>query len=223
MCWQKEKVVREYSIYPQRPIVVDQERTKTIGYFGDSFCANSISDKSWCNILAKKLGCGTITHWGVGGTSLWTMLLTFQKLLDQNKLPFYIVIFYTHPDRIYHPNKLLPLWATEEKSETELEKATDLYIKHLDFKEKNAFQYMSAIQWFDQNILSKLESKHKIVQAFSFENPGFDLASGKILAEPMMPTYLKNKENGCKDEDLYNHLTPEQNIKMADKLVNMLT
>ena len=81
---------------------------------------------------------------------------------------------------------------------------------------------MSAIQWFDQNILSKLESKHKIVQAFSFENPGFDLASGKILAEPMMPTYLKNKENGCKDKDLYNHLTEKQNQEMSDKLVNML-
>ena len=215
--------MKEHKIYPQRPVTVDQKNSgKTIGFFGDSFCANSISEYSWCNLLAKKLNCGTVTHWGVGGTSVWFMLLKFHKLLKENKLPDYIVIFYTHPDRVYHPDKLLPLWALHEQSETELEKATDLYVKHLDFSDKNAFQYNSSIQWFDQNTLKNLDPKHKIIQAFSFEKPDFELTHGKILDYPIMPIYLKNKEEGYKDQDLYNHLTPEQNEDLANKFVNML-
>ena len=38
---------------------------KTIGFFGDSFCADNHKN-SWCNILSEKLGC-TIINFGKPG------------------------------------------------------------------------------------------------------------------------------------------------------------
>ena len=197
-------------------IINKEKEEKTIGFFGDSFCANSTSEHSWCRRLADKLGCGAITHWGVGGTSVWYMLLKFNKLLQSNELPKYIVILYTEQDRIYHPDVLLPAGSAAEKSETELEMAADMYRKHLDFKDKNELQYRSSVQWFDQNILKKLETDHKIIQAFSFEKPLWELSSGKVVNEPFYPTYLQNKNKGILDSNLINHMTADQNEEIAE-------
>ncbi len=211
--------MRQQKIHPQWPTIIDkQKQENTIGFFGDSFCANSTSEHSWCIKLANKLDCGTITHWGVGGTSVFYMLLNFQRLLHENKLPRHIIISYTEPDRIYHPDVLLPAWASDQTSETELELAADMYRKHLDFKDLNAFQYQSCVQWFDQNILSKLVSQHKIIQMFSFEKPKFELHSGKIYSKALYPNYFENMRNNIDDKDLINHMTPEQNKLLAEEL-----
>ena len=214
--------VRQLKIYPQQPVVVDKQNShRTIGYFGDSFCANSTSQSSWCNVLAEKLNCGTITHWGVGGSSVWHMLLDFHRLSRENKLPEHIVIVYTEQDRIYHPNRLLPIGKAQEESETELEMAADSYLKHLNFTEKNAFQYQSSVQWFDQNTLANLSS-HKITQAFSFKIPNFSLTSGKILDYTLMPLYAKNMDDGIADSELCNHMTSKQNLELAEEFAEML-
>lgn len=216
--------MRQQKIHPQWPKIIDKQKQEhTIGFFGDSFCADSISEHSWCIKLAEKLDCGTITHWGVGGTSVWYMLLQFHKLLSENKLPKYIVVLYTHHDRIYHPDVLLPAWAAGDKSETQLELATDMYLKYLDFKDKNEFQFNSSVQWFDQNTLKQLQSQHKILQVFSFEKPLFKLNSGKIFSQPLMPIYLENMRQGIQDKDLINHMTPDQNADLAEKFSNLLT
>ena len=214
--------MRQLKIYPQQPVVVNQQNShRSIGFVGDSFCSNSTSQSSWCNILADKLNCGTITHWGVGGSSVWHMLLDFHRLAEQEKLPEHIVIFYTEQDRIYHPDLLLPIGKAHEESQTDLEVATDSYLKHLNFTEKNAFQYQTSIQWFDQNTLAKL-SAHKITQAFSFEIPNFSLTSGKILDYPLMPLYRENIDNGIADSELCNHMTPKQNSDLAQTFAEML-
>ena len=197
-------------------IINKQKQENTIGFFGDSFCANSTSKFSWCRRLAEKLDCGTITHWGVGGTSVWYMLLKFNKLLESNQLPKYIVILYTEQDRIYHPDVLLPAGSAAEKSETELELAADMYRKHLDFKHKNELQYRSSVQWFDQNILKELETDHKIIQAFSFEKPAWQLSSGKVMREQFFPKYIENMNKGIADSNLINHMTAEQNEEIAE-------
>ena len=216
--------MRQYKIHPQWPKIINkQHKENTIGFFGDSFCANSISKHSWCIRLAEKLDCGTITHWGVGGTSVWYMFLQFHKLLSEKKLPKHIVVLYTDKDRIYHPDVLLPAWAADEKSETSLEVAADMYHKHLDFKEKNEFQFKSSVQWFDQNTLKVLQSKHKILQVFSFEKPNFKLESGKIFTQPLMPLYLENMRRGIKDNDLINHMTVDQNENLSEQLKSLLT
>ena len=211
--------MRQQKIHPQWPRIIDkQKQENTIGFFGDSFCANSTSEHSWCIKLANRLDCGKITHWGVGGTSVFYMLLNFQKLVAKKTLPKHIVILYTEPDRIYHPDVLLPVWASDEKSVTELEIASDLYRKHLDFKDLNQFQYQSSVQWFDQNILSKLQNEHKIIQIFSFEKPNFELHSGKIFSQALYPNYFENMRQGIPDKNLFNHMTPDQNENLAESL-----
>ena len=144
------------------------------------------------------------------------MLLKFNKLLESNQLPKYIVILYTEQDRIYHPDVLLPAGSAAEKSETELELAADMYRKHLDFKHKNELQYRSSVQWFDQNILKELETDHKIIQAFSFEKPAWQLSSGKVMREQFFPKYIENMNKGIADSNLINHMTAEQNEEMAE-------
>ena len=203
-------------------MIINKQKENTIGFFGDSFCANSTSEYSWCRRLADKLDCGTITHWGVGGTSVWYMLLKFHKLLELNKLPKYIVLLYTEQDRIYHPDVLLPAGSAAEKSETELEMAADMYRKHLDFEDKNEFQYRSSVQWFDQNTLKALEKDHKIIQAFSFDKPEWHLSSGKIVNEPFCPSYRENKYKGIPNTNLINHMTPEQNEDIAESFSRLL-
>tara|TARA_B100001027_G_C16149571_1_gene277441 strand:- start:84 stop:734 length:651 start_codon:yes stop_codon:yes gene_type:complete len=215
--------VRQHKIYPQWPKIINKHNQEnTIGFFGDSFCANSVSEHSWCLRLANKLDCGTITHWGVGGTSVWYMLLNFHKIILQNKLPKYIVILYTDKDRIYHPDVLLPASSADEKSETELEIATDMYRQHLDFQDKNEFQYRSSVQWFDQNTLKALQKQHKILQMFSFDKPEWGLYSGKIYDQALYPTYFENMQQGIDDKDLINHMTPKQNEDLAEKFSYLL-
>ena len=210
--------MRQHKIYPQWPKIINKHNQEnTIGFFGDSFCANSVSEDSWCRKLADNLECGTITHWGVGGTSVWYMLLNFHRLLSENKLPKYIVLLYTDQDRIYHPDVLLPASTAEEKSETELEVATDMYLKHLDFKNKNEFQFKSSVQWFDQNTLKGLQPQHEILQMFSFVKPQWKLYAGKIFDRALYPTYFENMQQGIDDRDLINHMTPNQNEDLANE------
>ena len=50
---------------------------KTIAFYGDSFC-QSHRDDSWCVILAEKLQ-SSITRFGIGGSSIWTTFIEFEK------------------------------------------------------------------------------------------------------------------------------------------------
>ena len=43
---------------------------KTIGFFGDSFCAGR-EPESWCVLLASKLN-AKVVSWGEPGRSIWT-------------------------------------------------------------------------------------------------------------------------------------------------------
>ena len=78
---------------------------KTIGYFGDSFCAGR-EPESWCVLLADSLN-AKITHWGEPGKSIWTTFFKFNQLNKLNRLPDVCVLCYTEPYRLYHPSLIL--------------------------------------------------------------------------------------------------------------------
>ena len=59
----------------------------TIGYFGDSFCAND-TKYSWTDILANKLN-AKIVNRGKVGSSIWTAILDFENLKNSEKLPVF--------------------------------------------------------------------------------------------------------------------------------------
>ena len=51
---------------------------KTIGFFGDSFCASN-QPESWCNILQEKLGANRIRWFGKPGNSIWSVFFQFNS------------------------------------------------------------------------------------------------------------------------------------------------
>jgi hypothetical protein len=63
----------------------------TIGFFGDSFCASN-QPESWCNILQQKLGYARPRWFGNPGTSIWSVFMQFNKLIEQGSRSFYILL-----------------------------------------------------------------------------------------------------------------------------------
>ena len=53
---------------------------KTIGFFGDSFCASN-QPESWCNILQERLGADRIRWFGNPGRSIWSVFFQYNKLI----------------------------------------------------------------------------------------------------------------------------------------------
>ena len=194
----------------------------TLGFFGDSFCAGREVD-SWCVLLSKKLD-ARIVHWGEPGRSIWTTIMQFNRLKDQNRLPDICVFCWTEPYRLYHPNLILSA-NTEplEGVDPNVYKALDDYWKYLHSYDKDELAYRYAIQYFDQHVLSNVDKK--LVQMWSFrpfetagKDAGIQLQSGTFVDESM---FAFSKSAGEKDGwgiGTINHMTVEQNKQWADKV-----
>lgn len=195
---------------------------RTIGYFGDSFCAGRETD-SWCVLLAKKLDTH-IVHWGEPGRSIWTTMMQFNRLKEQHRLPDICVFCWSEPYRLYHPNLILSA-NTEplEGVDPNVYRALDDYWKYLHSYDKDELVYEYALCYYDQNILSKI--KKEIIQIWSFkpfETAGKDarikLQSGVFIDESM---FAFSKAAGEKDGwgvGTINHMTIEQNQQWADRV-----
>ena len=79
---------------------------KSIGFFGDSFCASN-QPESWCNILQQKLGANRIRWFGNPGRSIWSVFFQYNKLIEQNNVPDISIFCWTEPYRLYHPSLIL--------------------------------------------------------------------------------------------------------------------
>jgi hypothetical protein len=194
----------------------------TLGFFGDSFCAGREVD-SWCVLLSKKLD-ARIVHWGEPGRSIWTTIMQFNRLKDQNLLPDICVFCWTEPYRLYHPNLILSA-NTEplEGVDPDVYKALDDYWKYLHSYDKDELAYRYAIQYFDQHVLSNVDKK--LIQMWSFrpfetagKDAGIRLQSGIFIDESM---FAFSKSAGEKDGwgiGTINHMTVGQNKQWADKV-----
>ena len=195
---------------------------KTIGFFGDSFCAGG-EPESWCVLLDKKLD-ARIVHWGEPGRSIWSVFFKFNKLIEQDRVPDISIFCWSEPYRLYHPD--LTLSANTEPMEgvdPNVYRALDDYWKYLHSYDKDEMAYEYALRYYDQNILSKIDKK--IVQMWSFrpfETAGKDanirLQSGVFIDESM---FTFSKSAGEKDGwgiGTINHMTPEQNLQWAQRV-----
>ena len=104
---------------------------KSIGFFGDSFCASN-QPESWCNILQEKLGASRIRCFGEPGRSIWSTFMSYNKLIKTKSVPDISVFCWTEPYRLYHPKHILsantePLRGVDPK----MYKALDQYWIHL--------------------------------------------------------------------------------------------
>lgn len=206
----------------------------TIGFFGDSFCAGG-EPESWCRILANKIN-ATVVHWGQPGRSIWTTIMEFNKLVEQNNLPAICVFCYTEPYRLYHPKLILsantqPLPEADPK----IYQALDQYWIHLHSYDKDELAYEYAVRWFDHAVLSQHKDK-TIVQMWSFkpfETAGKDanikLKTGIFIDESMYHFSLSDDSSGSNDKvhpnknikwgkGTINHMTKEQNEQWANKV-----
>ena len=201
---------------------------KSIGFFGDSFCAHNQSN-SWCNILQQKLGYARPRWFGNPGTSIWSVFMQFNKLIEQNKVPDLSIFCWTEPYRLYHPKLILsantqPL----EGVDPNVYKALDDYWKYLHNYDKDEMAYEYSLKHYDQNILSKIDKQ--IVQMWSFKpfetagkNAGITLTSGKFIDESMFAFSKSAGEKHGWGIGTINHMTVEQNKQWAEKVYEKFT
>lgn len=203
---------------------------KTIGFFGDSFCAGRESE-SWCVLLAEKLK-ATVVHWGEPGRSIWSTFINFNNFNLKRKLPDFIVFCYTEPFRLYHPKIILSA-NTEPMPDVDprVYKALDDYWVHLHSYDKDMLSYEYALKWFDHAVLSKIKDR-TVVQCWSFRpfetcntKIDFQLRSGIFIDESMFKLSVQDRPDLYKQgmtvpgaPNIYNHMTIEQNKFWADKV-----
>jgi hypothetical protein len=199
---------------------------KTIGFFGDSFCAGR-EPESWVVLLAKKLN-AKIVNYGDPGRSIWTTFFKFNSRIKQDIVPDFSIFCWTEPYRLYHPKHILSA-NTEplEGVDPNIYKALEQYWIHLHNYDKDEMAYEYALKHYDQNILSEVKSD--IVQMWSFrpfetagKDAGIKLTAGKFIDESM---FSFSKSAGEKDGwgvGTINHMTEQQNQLWADKVYDRL-
>jgi len=196
---------------------------KTIGFFGDSFCASN-QPESWCNILQQKLGAKRIRWFGNPGRSIWSVFFQYNKLIQQNQAPDISVFCWTEPYRLYHPKHTLSANTQPvEGVDPNIYKALDQYWIHLHNYDKDELCYEYALKHYDQHVLSQVDSE--IVQMWSFrpfetagKDAGIKLTTGTFIDESM---FAFSKTSGEKDGwgvGTINHMTVEQNQQWAEKV-----
>jgi hypothetical protein len=139
---------------------------KTIGFFGDSFCAHAEKD-NWMGNLADHLD-SKIIHTGVNGSSYWTTVIDYTKNFDQYKNLDYTIFCWTEPHRIYHPKGDLNHGTAYNKNDNR-HKAAQMYIEHLQDYEKDDLEFKAVAYWLDHEYLNKI--KGKIIHFYSYGNP----------------------------------------------------
>jgi len=201
---------------------------KSIGFFGDSFCASNEPD-SWCNILQQKLGVDRIRWFGNPGKSIWSVFFQFNKLIEMDMVPDISVFCWTEPYRLYHPKYILsantePLHGVDPN----IYKALDQYWIHLHNYDKDEMAYEYALKYYDQHVLSKVDSE--IVQMWSFRpfetrniDANIHLTTGTFIDESM---FTFSKDRGSQygwGPGYINHMTVEQNKEWAEKVYDRIS
>jgi hypothetical protein len=194
---------------------------KSIGFFGDSFCASN-QPESWCNILQQKLGGKKIRWFGNPGKSIWSVFFQFNKLIEQNMVPDICIFCWTEPHRLYHPELILSVGTQPlEGVDPNVYKTLDNYWKYLHSEEKAEMAHEYSLKYYDQNVLSKLDKE--IVQMWSFKpTNNIELTTGIFINECM---FEFSKSDGTKDGwgiGTINHMTVKQNEQWAEKVYERL-
>tara|TARA_R110001592_G_scaffold172470_1_gene410945 strand:- start:38 stop:646 length:609 start_codon:yes stop_codon:yes gene_type:complete len=200
---------------------------KSIGFFGDSFCAGNRED-SWCNILAEKLGADRPRWFGKSGASIWSVFFKYNDLIKKGKVPDISIFCWTEPYRLHHEKHTLTLNVEPDpEADPNMYKALDDYWIHLQHQYKDEMSYEYALKYYDRHVLSKVKSQ--VVQTWSFkpfetaDRPqGFQLETGTFIDESM---FEFSKSAGVKDGwgiGTVNHMTVEQNQQWADRVYSSM-
>ena len=139
-------------------------------------------------------------------------------------MPDISVICWTEPYRLYHPDLILS--ANTEPLDgvnPAIYQALEEYWKYLHNYDKDELAYEYALRWFDQEVLSKVNSQ--IIQMWSFrpfetasKDAGIKLTAGTFIDESIFSFSKSSGESDGWGIGTINHMTPEQNKQWAEKV-----
>lgn len=177
------------------------QQFKTIGFFGDSFCAELDSlhaDDNGYQTYIKMIKDHynvSVENLGQGGSGVWDLYLNQLKpLIDKNQLPDVCVFVWSLSGRVFHrqvrrinsSDALNPQPHTYNKKFAAVWEAAKQYYQYLYDQEKEDLEYISAIHYLDKEILTKIEGKTKIVHLWAF---GKMLGWGNEYVKPCKINY----------------------------------
>lgn len=155
---------------------------KTIGFFGDSFCATRTSPHSIINNYTTYIQQladyydAKIVNLGKGGSSVQDLLLTqLQPLIDSNSVPDICVFVWTDCGRLYHPvvRNINGVSSIDEFHvfNRSVWKAAKQYYTHLYDYKHHELAHKALLLYIDTVILTQLPKETKIVHLWSFGSP----------------------------------------------------
>jgi len=221
---------------------------KTIGYFGDSFCAHRTERvgawPTYIELIEQALNVQT-THMGEEGTGVGDLVLNqFMPLAHSRQLPDICVFFWTNHSRLFHRTKrgINIRSCADPQGDPVLQAARDYYT-HIWDGDYSLLEYTAIIKHFDRDILAQVAHATQIVHLWSFGEPRqleptraeqdfrtgdvyypHDFVTGREIRPPLMTIALDK----AKWEDLVttkwsNHLdTAEKNQQVADLILSNL-
>lgn len=189
---------------------------RTIGYFGDSFCAHRTEQiGSWptyMQLIEDRLGVETV-HVGEDGTGVGDVILNqWMPLAHAHKLPDICVFFWTNHSRLFHRTKrgLNIRSCADPQGDPIVQAAKDYYI-HIWDGDYSLLEYTAIIKHFDRDILPQVAHATEIIHLWSFGEPKqlepaqaerafrkgdvyypHDFATGKEIRPPMMKIALQD-------------------------------
>lgn len=202
---------------------------KTIGFFGDSFCESNL-EQSWCSIVAKKLDL-KIINLGKAGSSIWTAIINFLDIIEDNRLPDYSIFCWTDPYRLYHEKFIANHSVRITNENKNVIEASKLYKLYLSNQKKEHIEYEFVIKYFDKEILIPLQNKTKIYQTWSIapyelvnKEKKIELQAGYFdnfslykFSQYKFIDYKREEES-----NLINHMTVEKNKEFANRVLEKL-
>jgi hypothetical protein len=149
---------------------------KTIGFFGDSFCATKGAG-TWLDQLANHYD-AKATHYGVVGSSAGDAIVNqFGTEQKRGKTPDIAVFVWTNSARLFHPHvrnitperALSPL--RDVKDHVPLWNAARDYYLHIYDQKHHELLFLSLIHYFDKMVLPDLPNM-KVVHLWAFADGG---------------------------------------------------
>lgn len=152
---------------------------KTIGFFGDSFIseyANAHSEEHGYDTYIKQLSSSKdleVVHLGIKGSSIWdTYLLQLKPFIDANNIPDVTIISWTTNGRLFHRKHrhihLLSSFFGEALSDANVKDAASKFYSYLYDEEKEKLEYISFLQYLDNNVFANWPKDKKVIHLWSF-------------------------------------------------------
>lgn len=175
-----------------------QDKIKTVGFFGDSFCTklnnpHSIEHGYQTYIeQTRDYYNANIVNLGYGGSSVWdALLIQLNPLIASKSIPDVCVFVWTNSGRLFnrtarsiHASSGIAGYRPEKEKwfETaypgktnpftkDLWEAAKQFYLYLYDQEKEELEHRAILEYIDNNVLSTFSSSTKIIHFWAFGNP----------------------------------------------------